>query len=42
MGTFIGMVISVTLILQFNLFSEIPFELAVNLKKLFNFIYKFI
>jgi hypothetical protein len=29
MGTFIGMVISVTLIMQFNLFSEIPFEIAV-------------
>lgn len=30
LGTIIGMVISITLILQFNLFSEIPFKLTVK------------
>ena len=28
-GTFIGIVVSISLILQFNLFSELPFELLV-------------
>jgi len=30
LGTLIGMIIAITLILQFNLFSEIPFQLTVK------------